>query len=206
MNVVARFGWNARSELAHTFLYEGELAGLAIHWSDGPGAEDHADCAEIVRGIQNFHMDTRRWNDIAYNHLVCRHGYVFEGRGYGIRSAAQGSAEGNSRYHAICYIGNGSTPFTSEGKRALQELVLDYQRRYPRAVLVRPHSDFSPTTCPGNIIRAWIGGREWKRPTVTKFDVVADKRIVLVGQKRENVLRRLPGLLKRFQKVVIRKA
>jgi hypothetical protein len=35
--------------------------------------------ASIVRGIQNFHMDTRGWNDIAYHYLISADGTIFEG-------------------------------------------------------------------------------------------------------------------------------
>jgi hypothetical protein len=49
----------------------------------------HANCAARVRAIQRFHMDEMGWLDIAYNHVFCRHGYVFVGRGFGARSASR---------------------------------------------------------------------------------------------------------------------
>jgi hypothetical protein len=35
--------------------------------------------ASTVRGIQNFHMDTRGWSDIAYHYLISADGTIFEG-------------------------------------------------------------------------------------------------------------------------------
>src|SRR5699024_10738852 len=40
------------------------------------------------------------YDDIAYNYLVCRHGYIYIGRGYQYQSAA--NRDGNSTYYAIC--------------------------------------------------------------------------------------------------------
>jgi hypothetical protein len=39
----------------------------------------HANCAGRIRAIQDFHMDGQGWLDIAYNHVFCRHGFVFAG-------------------------------------------------------------------------------------------------------------------------------
>ena len=57
--------------------------GCAVHYSASGAAAAHRDCASSVRGIQNYHMDGQGWQDIAYNWLFCRHGYLFRGRGLG---------------------------------------------------------------------------------------------------------------------------
>ena len=51
---------------------------------------------------------------------------------------------------------------TRQARHALGELILDYQRRYPRALHVRPHSAFTSTECPGRELRAWIDRRGWR--------------------------------------------
>jgi hypothetical protein len=119
----------------------------------------HRNCAARVRGMQRFHMETRGWLDIAYNHVFCRHGYVFIGRGFGVRSAANGTNESNDHYFAICFLGDdskGRADVTPEARRALEQLIHEYRRRYPRAREVRPHSDFVATACPGDELRALI--------------------------------------------------
>jgi hypothetical protein len=126
---------------------------------------NHANCAGRVLGIQRYHMDEQGWLDIAYSHLVCKHGYVFVGRGYGIRTAANGTNQANDHYFAVCFLGD-DTPrradVTRQAWHALGELIRDYQRRYPRALHVRPHSAFTPTECPGRELRAWIDRRGWR--------------------------------------------
>lgn len=44
--------------------------------------ETQAACVFRVRFIQTFHMESRNWDDIAYNFLVGGDGAVYEGRGW----------------------------------------------------------------------------------------------------------------------------
>jgi N-acetylmuramoyl-L-alanine amidase len=133
---------------------------------DSDEQADHRNCAGRVRNIQRYHQDEKGWLDIAYSHVVCRHGYVFVGRGYGIRTAANGTKRANDNYFAICFLGDDSEKrddVTPAARRALGELILDYQRRYPRALHVRPHSLFVRTACPGAELQAYIDRRAWRR-------------------------------------------
>jgi N-acetylmuramoyl-L-alanine amidase len=137
-----------------------------VHYTgmDADEQARHENCAGRVRGIQRFHMQVRGWLDIAYSHLVCRHGYVFVGRGHGIRTAANGTTQANDHYFAICFLGNdtvGRADVTAAARRALSKLIRDYQLRYPRALRVRPHSAFVPTECPGQELKAYIDRRGW---------------------------------------------
>lgn len=93
------------------------------------------------------------------SHVVCRHGYVFDGRGFGVRSAANGTNDANDAYHAVCFLGDdtvGRADVTPEARRALEQLLAEYRRRYPKATQIRPHSDFVATACPGDELRALI--------------------------------------------------
>jgi hypothetical protein len=119
----------------------------------------HGNCATRVQAIQRYHLEERGWLDIAYNHVFCRHGYVFVARGFGARSAANGTAEANDHYFAVCFLGDDTADradVTPEARRALTRLLGEYRRRYPAAREVRPHSDFVATKCPGDELRALI--------------------------------------------------
>jgi N-acetylmuramoyl-L-alanine amidase len=112
-----------------------------------------------MRAMQRYHLETKGWLDVAYNHATCRHGFVFVGRGFGIRSAANGTKDANDRYFAVCFLGDdsaGRADVTSEARRALRQLIAEYRRRYPAARQVRPHSDFVATECPGDELRTLI--------------------------------------------------
>ena len=133
---------------------------------DSDEQANHASCAGRVLGIQRYHMEDKGWLDIAYSHVLCRHGFVFVGRGYGIRTAANGTTQANDHYFAVCFLGD-DTPrradLTRQARQTLGELIRDYQRRYPRALHIRPHSAFTPTECPGRELGAYIDRREWRR-------------------------------------------
>lgn len=116
----------------------------------------HTTCASRVRSIQNYHMDTKRWADIAYNFVVCPHGYVFEGRGWGRRSAANGTNSCNDVYTAVCYLGGQGDPFTAAAKLGFLDVKGEWERRYGRKAQAVPHSNCIATMCPGDDIRKWI--------------------------------------------------
>lgn len=181
MNLVTRSQWGARSPKTRTFLVTSQQRGTAVHYT-GSAAEaksDHALCDNVVRSIQNFHMDDRGWADIAYSFLVCIHGYVFEGRGRGIRTAAQGTNDGNDAYHAVCFMGGdlpGRADVTSAGLRAIKDAV-NHCNAWAGVKGVRPHSSFHSTECPGDELRAWIAkgmptGGTTEEDDVTKEELV----------------------------------
>jgi hypothetical protein len=169
MRLVPRTQWGAAPPRGRDPLPAAEARGVAVHYSGMNSDEqaEHTNCAGRVRGMQRYHMETNGWLDIAYSHVFCRHGYVFVGRGFGTRTAANGTNAANDQFFAVCFLGNdseGRTDLTRAARTALGELIREYQRRYPRALRVRPHSAFVATACPGQELRAYIDRRGWTQP------------------------------------------
>lgn len=150
---VPRAAWGARPPRNRTALTTSE--GNTIHY-EGPkmGPYDHSTCPAKVRGIQNFHMDSRGWADIAYSTLTCRHGYVFEGRSFGVRTAANGTNAGNARSHAHCVLIGAGDDFPEEARDAVRRIVEDYQARGSGARRWC-HKDWLATACPGDPATNW---------------------------------------------------
>jgi hypothetical protein len=160
MRLVNRAEWGARPPAQRQLLAVKQQRGTAVHYtaSDADEQADHANCARRVRGIQAFHIDGRGWSDIAYSFLVCKHGYVFEGRGRGIRTAAQGTNDGNDAYHAVCFLGDdtaGRDDVTDPGRAAMADAVR-WCNAWAGVDGIRPHSSFHSTACPGDDLRAFI--------------------------------------------------
>lgn len=152
---VARGEWGARPPRSRTALRA--TFGVTGHW-EGPGLGpyDHAACASMVREIQQFHMDTRGWVDIAYQAALCRHGYVYEGRWIGVRSAANGTNAGNDTSYAVCILmGEGDT-LTAEALGAWWWCVETF-RAAGAGPGLRGHRDWRATSCPGDAFYAAIG-------------------------------------------------
>jgi hypothetical protein len=160
MQLVSRDAWGARAPRNRTSLHRSEQRGTGVHYS-GSAAEstaDHGLCDNVVRSIQRFHMDSRGWSDIAYSYLVCIHGAVFEGRGRGVRTAANGTNAGNDGYHAVCFLGGdaiGRDDVSDAGRAAIADAV-HHCNAWAGVDEVRPHSFFKATGCPGAELRAWI--------------------------------------------------
>jgi hypothetical protein len=131
--------------------------GSTAHY-EGPkmGTFPHSSCATKVRGIQAFHMDSRGWNDIAYTTIVCPHGVIFMGRGWGVRTAANGTNDGNARHYAHCVLIGVGDEFTGSAQFALK-VAFRISREQGKAGTERKvHSDWKATACPGDPIRDFV--------------------------------------------------
>ena len=160
--IIPREDWGAPADRSHLPGLSGS-AGFGVHYN-GPRMvlRRHDDCYAAVAGIRRFHVHTRGWLDIAYNFLACPHGYLFEGRGWDRRSAANGTNEGNGWGHAVMgLLGAGQDP-PHEMLAAVSDLARRHDTRYGR-VSLRPHSAFKATECPGDPLRAWVASGEWRQ-------------------------------------------
>jgi hypothetical protein len=157
VKIISRDSWGAKPNKTK-FSKLGEVKGLVIHWSAYPIAVGNQAEMDQVKKIQRLHQVDRGWNDVAYNFLVGDTGQIYEGRGFGNRSAAQG---GNSRqeinynnkhYVAVCWLG-GSKPTDQPSAEARAAISWLYEQVGGE---LRPHSSFKQTDCPGDAWRQWI--------------------------------------------------
>jgi peptidoglycan hydrolase-like protein with peptidoglycan-binding domain len=134
--------------------------GIAVHYTGSiwPLPILHGNCADYVRGIQEEHL-AGEYSDIAYNYLVCRHGYIYIGRGYQYQSGANGTDFGNTTYYAICGLtgvldGPVLIPgFTPALVPAVQRVATHLQSLGAAANDIIGHGDIpgNDTWCPGNL-------------------------------------------------------
>jgi hypothetical protein len=149
MQYVSRSEWGARPPKSTKPIASSQA--LFVHHSVTATGPDEA---AIVRQVQAFHMDTRKWQDIAYSWLVGQSGRIYEGRGWGV---AGGHTEGhNSTSHAVCFIGNSDNDVpTKAAFDAIASVHDEHARRYGTPVL-RSHRDVNQTGCPGAHLAAWV--------------------------------------------------
>lgn len=175
---VSRHDWGARQPRHRPDLPR-HPKGVACHYNGPPmgltdGCDDGHRCAEQVRAIQRYHMDEHDWADIASNFLVCPAcERIYEGRGWDVRSAAQGTTAGNDAWHATTSLHGEGEPLTDAAKRAVLAIRDAHQRRYDTDRL-RPHSSFKQTACPGGPFRRWIGNGAPEPGTDSEEDGMAD--------------------------------
>jgi len=149
--------------------------GCAVHWGGGrQNINTHAGCIATWQAWQRFHMETRGWVDIAYTMGFCNHGYVFAGRGFGVRTAAQGTTDGNNRFYAFVWIGGEGQTVSKDALSALMWCIVEARTNGNAGREVRPHSNFTSTTCPGDQLRREI--RKYHNTTIKEPDVALTPR------------------------------
>jgi hypothetical protein len=147
-----RYQWDARPPRG--VAKQGPPLEAFLHHSDDPKPEQFDHIAEQMahmRQLQNFHMDTRGWSDIAYHWIVFqKYGNVpgpraFCGRHWNWVPAAQ--LNHNTRTLAICVVGNNPVL-----QADTEKLIVALLGRYKKLKTLGGHRDVTATTCPGNNI------------------------------------------------------
>lgn len=158
MKFVSRAAWGATARGATRATHPiGATKGITAHWEGpGMGGFPHSLCARKVRTIQRFHKVTRGWADIAYNAIVCPHGYVFEGRGPGVKSAANGWEQVNDDWYAVCYLGGVGDDFTEAGRQGFLDAFAWLTKKGAAGPKRNGHRDHKQTACPGDQIYRWV--------------------------------------------------
>jgi len=174
-SIRSRSQWGARSPRRRS---TGTMADPSTGHYNGPDVTvrgqkefDHRHCDGLVRGIQNFHMDGRGWNDIAYNYVICPHGVIYEGRGLNTWNGANGTNHGNQNSHAVMWLAGEGNAFTMRAKAAFRSIVKYISERTAAPYRAIGHRDHKSTACPGDTRYAWIRGgmkldsspRQWYR-------------------------------------------
>ncbi|MCR1785292.1 hypothetical protein KVF89_22320 [Nocardioides carbamazepini] len=163
MTVIPYAQWSSRPRGATRASHPiGATKGVTLHW-EGPhmGVFPHGRCVDKVRSIQAFHRDTRGWADIAYNAIVCPHGVIYEGRGPGVKSAANGNTAANDDWYAVCYLGGERDGVSDAGKGGMIAAVGWLRRAGGAGQLVNGHRDHKATSCPGEDIYDWLTSHDW---------------------------------------------
>lgn len=187
MQLVTRAKWGAKPP-KDDLAYVAGTHGSKIHWEGTPvpaslaAADGHTRCDDRVRAIQAAHQANKaeNYSDIAYNFVVCPHGYVYEGRGLHHRTGANGNRELNERHYAILAMtgpaGAGDadkwlTKPTAKMFVGLADAVAHCRARGGAGDDLLGHRDGLATECPGPALYAWVksGG---DRPDVDDGDDV----------------------------------
>lgn len=165
MKLVTRAAWGAKAP-RYELVYIASTKGVKVHYEGAyvakslsdPGA--HGSCAGHMRDIQASHLanTTEDYSDIAYNAVVCPHGYVFEGRGLHKKTAANGNQPLNIKDYAVCAM-VGSSGLVQPPDAQLDGLVdaIQWLRSGGDAgTETLGHRDGYATLCPGGPLYAWV--------------------------------------------------
>ncbi|MBC3989324.1 N-acetylmuramoyl-L-alanine amidase [Streptomyces sp. AC563] len=177
MRFVRRADWGAPATSAAAYI--ASTRGVKVHYLGAPyTSRAHSRCAAYVRTLRAAHLANPRENysDIAYNLLVCEHGYVFEGRGAHRRTGANGNFTLNSNHYAVCALlgDEGLTKPTDAQLGGIRDAIEYLRDKGDAGDEILGHRDGYATACPGPDLYAWVkkGAPRPGRPTVSLTAVV----------------------------------
>ncbi|WP_433856641.1 peptidoglycan-binding protein [Streptomyces kronopolitis] len=159
MRLVERAAWGAPATSPAAYLPSAR--GVKVHYlGSAYSSRAHSLCDDYVRKIRAEHLANAKENyvDIAYNAVVCEHGYVYEGRGLHKRTGANGNAELNGRDYAVCAL-LGSSGFTEPPDAmlaGLRDAIEWFRANGAAGDWVGGHKDGYATACPGAPLYAWV--------------------------------------------------
>ncbi|XP_073829476.1 peptidoglycan-recognition protein SA-like isoform X2 [Musca autumnalis] len=84
---------------------------VVIHHTVTPECNSFEQCSRIVRNMQAFHLNTKKYQDIAYNFLIGDDGLVYEGTGWHV--AGSHTYGYNRNGTGIAFIGDFSAKLPS---------------------------------------------------------------------------------------------
>ncbi|KAL2848372.1 N-acetylmuramoyl-L-alanine amidase domain-containing protein [Aspergillus pseudoustus] len=159
MYFVSRDEWNAEPP-REPYTTITNPKGVKVHYV-GPeySSRDHSKCGAYMKSIQEMHLanTVEDYIDIAYNLGVCEHGYVFDGRGKGHKSGANGNTTLNAKHYAVlAFLGKaGLTQPTDDQIIGIQDSIA-YLRRAGAGDEIAGHRDGYSTECPGEALYALV--------------------------------------------------
>lgn len=127
---------------------------VTLHHTDGRFTKDLDESRAEARFIQDFHMNGRGWNDIAYHFLVDPQGEILEGRPLETLGAhTLGNNPGNV---GIVLLGTYHAPVNDMPTAAQLDAVARIGRFLVKRYGIDPatlkgHRDYKQTDCPGDL-------------------------------------------------------
>ncbi|XP_030400216.1 LOW QUALITY PROTEIN: peptidoglycan recognition protein 3-like [Gopherus evgoodei] len=175
--IITRSQWGARAPRDRVQLST-PVPYVIIHHTAGSSCISQASCSQLVRGIQNYHMDSKGWADIGYNFLIGEDSRVYEGRGWSTMGAH--AKNWNHKSLGFSFLGTFSSRVPSAAALNIaQDLIQCAVNRgsLSSSYTLKGHRNVNPTECPGNALyrditqwprfKAW-GARQKPHPSMSR--------------------------------------
>ena len=174
-NVVYRTEWGARKPTRLIPIFPSPTS-IIIHYIGAPISSNDPEI-QRVRSTQNYHMDTRKWTDVAYNFLVGQSGKIYVGRGRARRNAANRPSKRNLSICAL--LGTKYPAVSDEMLQGIQELIWDLVQEFPTIKKIKCHKNLKATSCPGPALTNLVkdGFFTLRKPVVAQLPTPAPNPI-----------------------------
>jgi hypothetical protein len=134
----------------------GRVTRITIHHTAEHGAVAALPDIEVVRRIENYHRNGRKWCAIGYHYLIGKDGRVYEGRPASLQGAHVLSENENNI--GISMMGDFDRKLPSPRQLAALKAFLEDTRDRFRVARNRVygHRDLNRSVCPGDALYAWL--------------------------------------------------
>lgn len=165
---------------------------VVIHHTAGSNSYSKSQVPSILRGIQGYHQNGRKWCDIGYNMIVDKWGNIYEARSGGLTDAVIGAHAGgfNTSTFGVAVLGTYNKPVNSSTLSSLKKNVrwqgklwgydpsgkvkltskgaTSKYKKGTKRILPRVfgHRDVGYTDCPGNGLYKQLPKLRVSQPTV----------------------------------------
>jgi putative cell wall-binding protein len=163
--IYSRAKWGADESQRRGTTSFGTIRSAVVHHTAGTNSYTADQVPAILRGIYDFHVNGRGWNDIGYNFLIDKFGRIWEGRAGGVDLPVVGAQAGgyNSQTFGASTLGDFTSVappaavVTAQSKLIAWKLglthidptgstVIDGKGTLPRVI---GHRNLNETSCPG---------------------------------------------------------
>nr|XP_054755600.1 peptidoglycan-recognition protein 2-like [Lytechinus pictus] len=155
--VVTREEWGARPAKGSSDMAT-PVPFVILHHTDTPECFTSNDCSNRMRSMQNYHMDKRGWDDIAYSFVVGGDGLVYRGRGWD--TVGSHARWYNFRSLGISIIGKFETKLPNKKAiEAVKEIIncAIVNNKLKSDYILYGHRQATPmTACPGHALFGMI--------------------------------------------------
>ena len=134
----------------------GRVTRITIHHTAEHGAVATLPDIEVIRRIENYHRNGRKWCAIGYHYLVGKDGRVYEGRPANLQGAHVLSENENNI--GISVMGDWDKKLPSPRQlAALKAFLEDSRDRFKVSKnRVYGHRDLNRSICPGDALYGWL--------------------------------------------------
>lgn len=153
--IVPRSAWTDRPVGRNRNPMNGVRRITIHHTGEHPGLEGIPQM-EVLRRIERYHRNERKWCAIGYHYIIGRDGRIYEGRPAKYQGAHVLSA--NEHNLGISVDGDFMRRLPNPSQLRALEAFLDSRRRMYGVAKKRVfgHRDLNPSLCPGDALYGWL--------------------------------------------------
>ncbi|XP_014228390.1 peptidoglycan-recognition protein SC2-like [Trichogramma pretiosum] len=159
--IILKSEWSTKSIKAQVQrLQENPPSYVVIHHSATDTCTTRAICQARIRNFQDYHIRTKKWNDIGYNFLIGEDGNIYEGQGWDV--AGNHTSKYNEMSIGICIIGNYNNRVPNQGAIRAVQLLIEYgisSNKINEKYSLIGHRQAGHTNCPGDklyeLLKTW---------------------------------------------------